>query len=190
MKEIAGGKQMKSVWQILPPDKSEKRHGKHPTQKPVAILERILQAASDEGDLVLDPFLGGGTTLIAALSLRRHAFGCELSAEFIALSLRRLCSDLAHVELSVSSLQISVDPFPGSMDRSLRAPTRPMDSSFSGKLVRRDRSFYFIGTHRREVIYSVSAENMEEALRKFQSSPHSSIEILFIIKTETEIYLA
>jgi hypothetical protein len=43
--------------------------------------------------------------------------------------------------------------------------------------------------HRREVIYSVSAENMEEALQKFQSSPHSAIEILFVIKTETEIYL-
>jgi hypothetical protein len=64
-----------------------------------------------------------------------------------------------------------------------------MDSPNSGKLVRRDRSFYFVGMHRREVIYSVNAENMEEALQKFQSSPHSAIEILFIIKTETEIYL-
>ncbi len=189
MKEIAGGKQMKSVWTILPPDKSEKRHGKHPTQKPVALLERILQAASDEGDLVLDPFLGGGTTIVSALRLRRHAYGCDLDIDSIHLSLRRLCSDLVHAELSVSSLQISVDLFSGSMDRSLRTPIRPMDSSHSGKLVRRDRSFYFIGTHRREVIYSVSAENMEEALQKFQSSPHSAIEILFVIKTETEIYL-
>ena len=188
MKEIAGGKQMKSVWQILPPDKSEKRHGKHPTQKPVALLERILQAASDEGDLVLDPFLGGGTTVLSALRLRRHAFGCELDVESISLSLRRICPDLVHVELSVSCMQISVDLFSGSMDRSLRTPTRPMDSR-SGKLVRRDRSFYFVGAHRREVIYSVSAENMEEALQKFQSSPHAAIEILFIIKTETEIYL-
>ena len=64
-----------------------------------------------------------------------------------------------------------------------------MDSSYSGKLVRRDRSFYFVGARRREVIYSVSAENMEEALQKFHSSPHSAIEILFVIKTETEIYL-
>ena len=196
MKEIAGGKQMKSVWPILPPDKSEKRHGKHPTQKPVALLERILLAASDEGDLVLDPFLGGGTTILSALRLRRHAYGCELDVESINLSLRRICSDLVHVQLSVSCMQISVscmqisiDPFPGSMDRSVRTPTRPMDSSHSGKLVRRDRSFYFVGSHRREVIYSVAAENMEEALQKFQSSPHSSIEILFVIKTETEIYL-
>jgi site-specific DNA-methyltransferase (adenine-specific) len=189
MKEIAGGKQMKSVWQILPPDKSEKRHGKHPTQKPVALLERILLAASDEGDLVLDPFLGGGTTMVSALRLRRQAYGCELDVDSISLSLRRICSDLVQVELSVSCMQISVDLFSGSMDRSIRTPTRPMDSSHSGKLVRRDRSFYFVGMHCREVIYSVSAENMEEALQKFQSSPHAEIEILFVIKTETEIYL-
>jgi hypothetical protein len=65
-----------------------------------------------------------------------------------------------------------------------------MDSPHSGKLVHRDRSFYFVGTNRREVIYSGTAENMEEALQKFQSSPHSAIEILLVIKTETEIYLA
>jgi site-specific DNA-methyltransferase (adenine-specific) len=190
MKEIAGGKQMKSVWSILPPDKSEKRHGKHPTQKPVALLERILLAASDEGDLVLDPFVGGGTTIVSALSLRRHAYGCDLDIESINLSVRRICSDLVHVELSLSCTQISVDLCSGSMDRSMCTHTRPMNSSLSGKLVRRERNFYFVGTHRREVIYSVSAENMEEALQKFQSSPHAAIEILFIIKTETEIYLA
>ena len=61
-----------------------------------------------------------------------------------------------------------------------------MNSSLSGKLVRRDRNFYFVGSHRREVIFSVSAENMEEALQKFQSSPHATTEILFVIKTETE----
>src|ERR1700690_536481 len=55
MKEIAGGKQMKSVWSILPPDKSEKRHGKHPTQKPLPPLERIFLATSDEGTLVSPP---------------------------------------------------------------------------------------------------------------------------------------
>ena len=61
MKEIAGGKQMKSVWTIPPPESWEKKFGKHPTQKPVALLERMLLASSSEGDLVLDPFLGSGT---------------------------------------------------------------------------------------------------------------------------------
>src|SRR5213594_3705650 len=102
MKQLAGGKQMKSVWQIAAPDRAEKRFGKHPTQKPVALLERILLASSEEGDLVLDPFSGSGTTLRAALHLRRHALRCELSAEFLTLSLRRLCSNLVQVDLSLT----------------------------------------------------------------------------------------
>ena len=78
MKESNRGKQMKSVWEIRPPEPWEKKFGKHPTQKPVALLERILLASSNEGDLVLDPFSGSGTTLLAAFRLRRHALGCEL----------------------------------------------------------------------------------------------------------------
>jgi site-specific DNA-methyltransferase (adenine-specific) len=62
MKETNRGKQMKSVWEIKPPETWEKKFGKHPTQKPVALLERILLASSNEGDVVLDPFQGGGTT--------------------------------------------------------------------------------------------------------------------------------
>src|SRR6266571_2117114 len=90
----------------------EAKFGKHPTQKPVALLERILLASSHEGDLVLDPFLGGGTTLLAALRLRRHSLGCELSAEFLSLSLRRICSELVQIEVSVACLCFSVDPLP------------------------------------------------------------------------------
>lgn len=56
--------------------------------------------------------------------------------------------------------------------------------------VRRERSYYFVGMHRRNVVFSVAAENMEAAVAKFQSSAHSSTEILLVIKTETEIYLA
>src|SRR6266446_7008876 len=106
MKETNRGKQMKSVWEIRPPESWEKKFGKHPTQKPAALLERILLASTNEGDLVLDPFLGGGTTLLAAFRLRRHALGCELSAEFLSLSL--------------TCVQFSLDPFPDPMDRSCR----------------------------------------------------------------------
>src|SRR5437899_8905776 len=125
MKEQNRGKQMKSVWEIRPPEPWEKKFGKHPTQKPVALLERILLASSHEGDLVLDPFAGSGTTALAAFRLRRHALGCELSADFLALSLRRICSNLVQVDLSSSSfnisfstIQFSLDPLPDPMDRS------------------------------------------------------------------------
>jgi site-specific DNA-methyltransferase (adenine-specific) len=190
MKEIAGGKQMKSVWQILPPDKSEKRHGKHPTQKPVALLERILQAASDEGDLVLDPFLGGGTTLIAALSLRRRAFGCDLSTEFVALSLRRLCSNLVHVQISALSLHFDLDPPSQSVDRSSSDANRAARVSSQLQLVQQERRFYFIGRRDRRVIFSVLADSLDEARAQFRASGRSDFDALLIIKTETEIYLA
>jgi site-specific DNA-methyltransferase (adenine-specific) len=49
------GRQMRSVWAINTPKKWEKRYGKHPTQKPEALLERIILASSNEGDVILDP---------------------------------------------------------------------------------------------------------------------------------------
>jgi len=115
MKEINRGKQMKSVWKIKPPEPWEKKFGKHPTQKPVVLLERILLASSNEGDLVLDPFSGVGTTLLTSFRLRRQAFACELSVEHIQLTARRLCSELARVQISVSSFHFSVDLFPRSV---------------------------------------------------------------------------
>ncbi len=60
----------------------------------------------------------------------------------------------------------------------------------SGKLVRQERTYYFIGTHRREVVYSVAAGTLEEAWRKFQCSAEAGTDILLVVKTETEIYLA
>jgi site-specific DNA-methyltransferase (adenine-specific) len=189
MKEANAGKQMKSVWSILPPEAWEKKFGKHPAQKPLALLERILLAASREGDVVLDPFLGGGTTAVAALRLSRKIIAADSAAASINLSLLRICSDLVHAQISVSCLQISVDLFPRSMDRSNSAEFRSMDTPAPMKLVRKESSYYFVGANRREVIYAASAEDMTDAIKKFRSSPQSSTEILFVIKTETEIYL-
>jgi hypothetical protein len=183
MKDLNRGKQMKSVWEIYPPEAWEKRFGKHPTQKPVALLERILLASSHEGDLVLDPFSGSGTTLLATLRLRRHALGCELSAEFLTLSLRRLCSNLVQVEISLSTFQFSLDPRADPVDRSRCV-------SSSTQLVQQERRFYFIGRADRRVIFSVLADSLEEARQKFRASGRSDSDALFIIKTETSIYLA
>jgi hypothetical protein len=190
MKESNAGKQMKSVWSILPPETWEKKFGKHPAQKPLALLERILLAASNEGDMVLDPFLGGGTTVVAALRLSRKVIAVESAASSVDLSLLRICSDLVHAPISVSCLQIAVDLFSRSMDRSNSTELRSMDTPASMKLVRKESSYYFVGASRREVVYAASAEDMTEAIKKFRSSPQSSTEILFVIKTETEIYLA
>src|SRR5690349_3383150 len=116
MKETNRGKQMKSVWEIKPSERWEKKFGKHPTQKPVALLERILLASSHEGDLVLDPFSGSGTTALAALRTRREAIALELSYEYLALTLQRLTQDLIGVELSLTTVQFSLDLFPDLID--------------------------------------------------------------------------
>ena len=89
MKEHNDGKQMKSLWNILPPRKDEKRFGKHPTQKPIELLERIILSSTDEGDLVLDPFSGSGTTGIAAIRNQRRYIGLELEDEYIDLASKR-----------------------------------------------------------------------------------------------------
>jgi site-specific DNA-methyltransferase (adenine-specific) len=78
------------VWKLTAPGRDEKTFGKHPTQKPIALLERILLAASNPGDFVLDPFMGGGTTIAAAAKLGRRAVGIELDEAHIALTTRRL----------------------------------------------------------------------------------------------------
>jgi site-specific DNA-methyltransferase (adenine-specific) len=90
MREEAGGKQMKSVWQILPPAKDEKTSGKHPTQKPVALLDRCIRAATNPGDFILDPFAGSSTTGVAAIRNRRRYCGIEKETEFVDLSIARL----------------------------------------------------------------------------------------------------
>ena len=90
MKEINGGKQMKDVWTFTSPKKSEKTEGKHPTQKPLTVLERIILSSTDEGDTILDPFLGSGTTNVAAILKGRHSVGIEQEKEYCALAKKRI----------------------------------------------------------------------------------------------------
>jgi len=189
MRQEAGGKQMKSVWEIYPPEREEKLFGKHPTQKPLALLDRILRAASDPGDLVLDPFAGSGTTAIAALRLTRAAIAIELANSSVQLSLERTIAELVQVRMTLSCSQNDLDLFSRSMDRSIRTWFSRM-GTLTSKLVRTERTFYFIGAVRREVIFSVIAPDLDDAWRSFASSAQAGAEIIFVIKTETEIYLA
>jgi len=78
------------IWTITAPGKDEKAFGKHPTQKPVALVERCLLASTNENDLVLDPFLGGGTTAIAAIRLKRGVVGIELDEAHAQLAMKRI----------------------------------------------------------------------------------------------------
>ena len=90
MREMNGGKQMKDVWETALTKPSEKKLGKHPTQKPMELLEKIILASTDEGDLILDPFNGSGTTGIVASELNRRYIGIEKEKNYLDLTIRRL----------------------------------------------------------------------------------------------------
>ena len=87
----APNKQMRSVWSIPTPPASEKKFGKHPTQKPLALLKRIVQSSTKEGDVILDPFNGSGTTALACQLIgARQCIGIELKEEYLGLTLKRI----------------------------------------------------------------------------------------------------
>lgn len=90
MKKTNNGKQMRNVWEISSPSATEKKFGKHPTQKPVELLKRIILASTKEGDLILDPFCGSSTTGVAACLLNRRYVGIDLEKEYLELSKKRL----------------------------------------------------------------------------------------------------
>lgn len=92
------GKQMRSVWDIpnsedvwseTTPKPNEKKLGKHPTQKPIALLNRIIKASTNKGDFILDPFAGSSTTGIAAHQLSRRYIGIDNNKEYLDLSKKR-----------------------------------------------------------------------------------------------------
>lgn len=89
MRLMNGEKQMTDVWQLPAIAPWEKSQGKHPTQKPLKLLHRIILASTRPGDTVLDPFAGSSTTGIAANLLGRKFIGIEQSQEFVDLSIRR-----------------------------------------------------------------------------------------------------
>jgi site-specific DNA-methyltransferase (adenine-specific) len=93
MKEMGDpnpGKQMLSLWRITPPKKEEKKFGKHPTQKPLKLLERIVLASTDENDVILDPFLGSGTTGVASVLGKRRFVGIDSDESFLNLAKLRI----------------------------------------------------------------------------------------------------
>lgn len=89
MKQLNGGSQMTDVWRIPAVGMWEKTCGKHPTQKALRLLYRIVLASTNEGDTILDPFAGSSTTGIAANLLGRKFIGIEQDHSFIELSKRR-----------------------------------------------------------------------------------------------------
>ena len=89
MRQLNEGKQMTDVWRMPAVAKWEKSCGKHPTQKPLSLLSRIIMASTKEGDWVLDPFNGSGTTGIAASLLGRKYLGIDLDTTYLEVASKR-----------------------------------------------------------------------------------------------------
>ena len=100
MKELNNNKQMRNIWdikdsapeniwEISAPGKSEKKFGKHPTQKPEKLIERIILASTRENDVILDPFNGSGTTGISAIKIDRNYIGIDNNKDYLDLTIKR-----------------------------------------------------------------------------------------------------
>ena len=84
------GSQLSTVGRVPTVPKREKLHGCHPTQKPLKLVRRAILASIQEGDLVLDPFCGAGTTAVAVKELNRFFAGMDMEREFCELAGRRI----------------------------------------------------------------------------------------------------
>ena len=89
MKHVNGDKQMTDVWRLPAIAPWEKTCGKHPTQKPLCVLSRIIMASTQPGAWILDPFAGSSTTGIAANLLDRRYLGIEREEEYAVISKKR-----------------------------------------------------------------------------------------------------
>lgn len=94
MKQRNNNKQMKDVWIMNLPTKIEKEFGHHPAQKPVILLNRIIESSTKIGDTVLDPFCGSGTTGISCIMLKRKFIGIDNNKEYLTVAKRRIENEI------------------------------------------------------------------------------------------------
>ncbi|MGN0214721.1 MAG: DNA-methyltransferase, partial [Muribaculaceae bacterium] len=115
MKRINDGKQMSDVWRLPAIAPWEKSCGKHPTQKPLSVLSRIIQASTLPGAWILDPFTGSSTTGIAANLLGRRFLGIDENIDFLEISRARreeIC-DISKYRLYLDKLHLQTHLFSG-----------------------------------------------------------------------------
>lgn len=110
MREANRGKQMKSVWRIKAPGKSEKAFCKHPAQKPLELVERCLLASSNPGQMVLDPFVGAGTTAVAAARLGRGCVGLDSDRRWLIPAAERVQDEIQRLGRQTGLMDLAPRP--------------------------------------------------------------------------------
>ena len=92
LKQFNHGKQLRNVWDIPMTALSEKKFGKHPSQKPQEVINRLILGCSNQGDIILDPFMGSGTIPMMAKHNNRKYIGIDNNKEYVNLSRKRIAS--------------------------------------------------------------------------------------------------
>jgi site-specific DNA-methyltransferase (adenine-specific) len=92
MKELNGGVQMRNLFDVPITKQSERKEGKHPSQKPLEVLNNLILALTNEGDTIIDPFIGSGTTGVSAIQNKRNFVGIDKSFEYLEISERRIAN--------------------------------------------------------------------------------------------------
>ena len=88
--KIGGEFKTKFTYYVTPLNQSDKKQYGHPTIKPLEIVQNLILNSSNEGDIILDPFLGSGTTAVAAVNTNRHYIGFELNETYFDIACKRL----------------------------------------------------------------------------------------------------
>ena len=133
------------VWEFSHVHYCNGNRQKHPTQKPEGLIERMILASSDEGDTVLDPFCGSGTTLRVCQQLSRNAIGCEINPDYVSMTKTRLSAGFSGFD--------SVDPRMKRVPRDLR---------------RKELRDEYLDNHKKWFL-----SNHENALREFEEEVKS-----------------
>lgn len=97
--KIGGEFKTKFTYYVTPLNQSDKKQYGHPTIKPLEIVQNLILNSSNEGDIILDPFLGSGTTAVAAVNTNRHYIGFELNEDYFDIACKRLDEVENHVVL-------------------------------------------------------------------------------------------
>jgi site-specific DNA-methyltransferase (adenine-specific) len=186
--------ELNPIWTISAPGNDEKTFGKHPTQKPVALIERCLLASTNENDLVLDPFLGGGTTAVACVRLKRHFVGIEFDLSHLSLAQRRTDREIVTIWLRefrvrfdvAIFLQKDLDPDGRSMDR-----IEPMDDKpqVPTERIFHECKFVFLScaqVERGAVVHTTVDGSLQEAWARTPTGKKR--ETTHVVRCETEIF--
>jgi hypothetical protein len=190
----ANEEEFNPIWTMTAPGRDEKEHGKHPTQKPVALVERCLLASTNAGDLVCDPFLGGGTTAIAAIKTHRGCVGIELDFSHLALAIKRSEREIIEIVLRSLRVRIEVSVF-SQNDLDLFSETingsRAMDDKpqVPTESIYHECKFVFLScaqVERGAVVHTTVDVSLQEAWAKTPNGKKR--ETTHVVRCETEIF--